>query len=62
VGIGGALALTRFLQTLLFEIKPTDPATFAGVVILLALIALAACYIPTRRAMKLDPTVALRYE
>jgi len=62
VGIGGALALTRFLQTLLFEIKPTDPATFAGVVILLALIALAACYIRARRAMKLDPTVALRFE
>jgi predicted permease len=61
-GIGGALALTRFLRSLLFEIRPTDPATFAGVAILLLIVGLAACYIPTRRAMKVDPMVALRYE
>jgi predicted permease len=62
IGIGGAMALGRVLQSLLFEIKPTDPATFIGVSILLILVALAACYIPARRAMRVDPMVALRYE
>ena len=62
VGIAGALALGRVLQSLLFEIKPTDPVTFIGVSIALALVAFAACYIPARRAMRVDPMVALRCE
>ncbi len=61
-GICGALALTRFLQSLLFEIKPTDPTAFGSVVILLIVVALAACYIPARRAMRIEPMEALRYE
>jgi putative ABC transport system permease protein len=61
-GIAGGLGLTRFLESMLFEVKPTDPLTFTGVALLLLLVALLACYIPARRAMRVDPMVALRYE
>ena len=62
VGFAGALALQSVLATMVYGVRPTDPATYAAVGGLLAMISLVACYIPARRAMGVDPLVALRHE
>jgi putative ABC transport system permease protein len=62
LGLAGALALTRLMSTLLFEVSPTDPITFAAVGLCVIFAALLACYLPARRATQVDPLVALRFE
>jgi ABC-type antimicrobial peptide transport system permease subunit len=61
-GMAGAFAVGRILGSLLHEVKPGDPLIFAATAGLLAAVALIACYVPARRAARLDPTIALRYE
>jgi putative ABC transport system permease protein len=62
LGLAGAMGLLRVVSSLLFEIKPTDPATFVFVSSLMLAVGFLACYVPARRATKVDPMVALRYE
>ena len=62
IGLAGAFILTRFMATMLFGVAPTDALTFGGISVLLIAVALLACYLPGRRATKVEPTISLRYE
>jgi ABC-type antimicrobial peptide transport system permease subunit len=62
IGTAASFGVTRFLGSMLYDVKPSDPLTLVSVTVLLLLVALAACYIPARRATRVDPLVALRYE
>jgi putative ABC transport system permease protein len=61
-GLGAGFGITRYLESMLFGVRPVDPLTFAAVVILLFTVALIACYLPARRASRVDPMVALRHQ
>jgi ABC-type antimicrobial peptide transport system permease subunit len=62
VGLAAALGLTRFVRTMLFEIQPNDPTTFAAVAITLSVVAVVAAVVPARRASRVDPVIAIRSE
>jgi len=62
LGIGVALGVTRYLTSMLYDVHANDPLTMIAVAVLLVVVALAACYVPARRAMRVDPMVALRHE
>ena len=62
LGLAGGILAGRLMSGLLYGVRPTDPLTFIGVTLVLMAVALAACYIPARRAMSIDPLLALRYD
>jgi ABC-type lipoprotein release transport system permease subunit len=62
IGVAAALVVTRWMSSVLFDVKPTDLLTFAAVAVVLTVVAFLASYVPARRAMRVDPMVALRYE
>jgi putative ABC transport system permease protein len=62
IGLGAALALTRFMSSLLFGVSPTDPVIFVFISLLLIAVSLFASFVPARKAIKVDPMIALRYE